>query len=89
MSDTIVHVEFFGPFREFGRGLELEVSGETDFLEVVSRLAARFGEAFEQRSLNAASTVIHNRVVVDRDKKANFTIAPGDKLAFGLLLGGG
>jgi molybdopterin converting factor small subunit len=89
VSETAVSIEFFGPFREFGKGLELEVSGETTFLELVHLLAARFGEAFEQRSLNAHSTVIHNRKVVDRDMMANFTIAPGDRLAFGLLLGGG
>ncbi len=89
MSDRSLTVEFYGPFREFGKGLELEVAGETTFLEVVKALTQRLGEGFEQRSLNAASTVIHNRVVVDRDKNADFPIVPGDRLAFGLLLGGG
>lgn len=89
VSEKAVSIEFFGPFREFGRGLELEIAGETTFLEVVRLLSEKFGEAFEQRSLNSHSTIIHNRKVVDRDKTANFTIAPGDRLAFGLLLGGG
>ena len=89
MSEKAVSIEFFGPFREFGRGLELEIEGETTFLEVVGLLSEEFGAAFEQRSLNSHSTVIHNRKVVDRDITANFTIAPGDRLAFGLLLGGG
>ncbi len=84
-----MHVEFFGPFRAFGKGLELAVDGETRFLVVVDMLSERYGEDFAQRSLNPHSTVIHNREVVDRDKTADFTIAPGDRLAFGLLLGGG
>ncbi len=89
MGETAVHIEFYGPFREYGKGLELKTEGDTTFLEVVRLLGARFGEAFTQRSLNPHSTVIHNRVVVDREKTADFTIAPGDSLAFGLLLGGG
>ncbi len=89
MSDMTLTVEFYGPFREFGKGLELELAGDTTFKEVVGLLKERLGEGFEQRSLNAQSTVIHNRIVVDRDKTADFSIAPGDRLAFGLLLGGG
>ncbi len=89
MSETVVHVEFFGPFRSFGSGLELPVDGETRFFEVVGLLSERYGQEFGQRSLDSRSTVIHNREVVDRDKNADFTIAPGDRLAFGLLLGGG
>lgn len=82
-------VEFFGPFREFGKGLELPLIEDIGFEELVSRLEERFGESFTQRAHMRNTTYILNNRVIDRKGIGTIRISAGDRFAFALVIGGG
>jgi len=84
-----VTVEFFGPFREFGKNLELPVEGELTFDEIINRLEVELGESFRERALKKNTTYILNNQVVEKKVLSVLRISPGDRLAFALIIGGG
>ncbi|MHB8781496.1 MAG: ubiquitin family protein [Candidatus Geothermincolia bacterium] len=84
-----VLVELFGPFREYGKAVELEVDDELSLDEFLYRLTEKLGADFAGRAASFRNTIIHNRTVVDREREGELTISSGDRVAFGLLLGGG
>jgi len=84
-----VKVEFFGPFRKYGKGLALEVDCELDYGELVSRIAREVGADFEEKALASNTSLIVDDRVVDRKKLDGMSVRPGEKVAFALLLGGG
>lgn len=84
-----VTVEFFGPFRAFGKGLELELEGEVAYDEFLERLVSVLGESFKERAEKKNTTFILNRKVVGRKAAGKARVRPGDTVAFALLIGGG
>ena len=84
-----VKVEFFGPFREFGSGMDLVVEGDLTFEQLLDRLVQELGEAFRGRALKRNTTYILNNKVIRRKGLSELRISPGDRMAFALVLGGG
>jgi molybdopterin converting factor small subunit len=84
-----VAVDFFGPFRAFGKGTELEIDGDVAFEELVTSLSEALGPAFRERAEKKNTTFILNNKIVARDRLGDIRIAPGDRVAFALLMGGG
>jgi molybdopterin converting factor small subunit len=84
-----VKIEFFGPFRKFGKCLELPSERELTFDELISRLAEELGESFRERALMKNTTCILNNKVIERKGLGEVRIAPGDRVAFALIMGGG
>ena len=87
-TDRIV-VEFYGPFRAFGKEIELTVNGKVTFDELVGILAQRLGEPFRERALMRNTTFIVNDRRIERKKRGEVHIHSGDRVAFALLIGGG
>jgi len=88
-SSRKVKVEFFGPFRTFSKGMEIELERQLNFDEFVSLLVNILGEEFRERAEKENTTFILNRKIVDRDNESEVVISPGDSVAFALLIGGG
>lgn len=84
-----VRIEFFGPFREFGREGSLVVDGPVTFQELVDELEGKLGPGFVERAGRKNTTVIVNNKIASRRSLEALEIKPGDKVAFALLLGGG
>jgi len=84
-----VTVEFFGPFRVFGKGLELDLEGEVTYQEFLEMLVAVLGSDFRERAEKKNTTIIINKKVIDLETASGTTIRPGDRVAFALLVGGG
>ncbi|HEY5527760.1 MAG TPA: MoaD/ThiS family protein [Candidatus Anoxymicrobiaceae bacterium] len=89
-SDAMtVTVEFFGPFRVFGKNREVTLVGPVGYGELLSRLSADLGSDFAEHAARKSTTVIVNNRVASRRSLATLVIEPGDRVAFALLLGGG
>ena len=89
-SDTkTVAVEFFGPFRAFGKAREVALAGPVGYGELVDMLSADLGPGFAERAARKNITVLVNNRVASRKGLATLVIEPGDRVAFALLLGGG
>lgn len=89
-SDAMtVTVEFFGPFRAFGKKREVALVGPVCYCELVSSLTADLGPEFAERAARKNTTVIVNNRIADRKSLEALVIEPGDRVAFALLLGGG
>jgi molybdopterin converting factor small subunit len=88
-SGSTVTVEFFGPFREFGKVREVRLSGSVGYGELVGILAGELGEEFSRRAARKNTTVIVNNRIADRKRLDSVEIKPGDRVAFALLMGGG
>ena len=84
-----VTIEFFGPFREFGKNLELPVEKELTFDELINRLEKELGESFRDRALKRNTTYILNNRIVEKRVLSALRVSPGDRLAFALIIGGG
>ena len=84
-----VAVDLFGPFRAFGKELELDLDAEVTYEELMSRLESSLGEPFAERARSRNTTFILNNRIVARDRLGVVRIGPGDRVAFALLLGGG
>lgn len=89
-SDAMtVTVEFFGPFRAFGKEREVALAGPVCYRELVSSLTADLGPEFAKRAGRKNITVVVNNRIADRKSLETLVIKPGDRVAFALLLGGG
>ena len=88
-ADHPVIVEFFGPFRMFGKERDLDVPGAIAYGRLVEMLGAELGSEFAEQAGKKNTTVIVNNRIVSRSKLELLQIEPGDKVAFALLLGGG
>jgi hypothetical protein len=88
-GDRVVRVEFFGPFRAFGSEVEVPVASEVSFDELVSLLEERVGPGFADRAGKQNTTFILDRKIVPPHRLGEVRVGPGDRAAFGLLLGGG
>ena len=89
-SDAMtVTVEFFGPFRAFGKEREVALVGPVRYGELVNGLTTDLGTEFAQRAARKNTTVIVNNRIVGRKSLETLVIEPGDRVAFALLLGGG
>ena len=84
-----INVELFGPFREFGIGIELQADDKLTFNELMTRLEKELGGAFRERALKKNTTYILNKQVVREDALEAIRISPGDRFAFALIVGGG
>jgi molybdopterin converting factor small subunit len=84
-----VTVEFFGPFRTFGKEREVTLVGPVFYHELVSSLAVDLGPEFAERAARKNTTVIVNNRIAGRKYLEKLVIEPGDRVAFALLLGGG
>jgi molybdopterin converting factor small subunit len=82
-------VEFYGPFREYGKGLELAVENDLTFNELLEALEERLGLSFMERACKENSTYIVNNRIINRRNLDKIRISPGDRVAFALLIGGG
>lgn len=88
-GDGVVKVELFGPFRAFGSRVEVPVGGDISFDELVELLEERVGAGFAERARKKNTTFILNNRIVGRKALGEVEISPGDRVAFGLLIGGG
>lgn len=84
-----VEVDLFGPFRDYGSRIELEVPGEVSFEALVGLIDRRVGSGFAERARKKNTTFIVNRKVVSPDALGSVLVRPGDRVAFALLIGGG
>ena len=85
----MISVEFFGPFRPFGKGAEVPAAGPISFDQLVEALVERFGEPFGRRArMRNTTLIVNNRVVRTRDIEKT-EVGPGDRVSFALLVGGG
>lgn len=85
----VITVEFFGPFRSFGKVVEVPAAGPVSFGQLVEALVERFGESFGQRARMRNTTfIVNSRVIRTRDIEST-EVDPGDRVAFALLIGGG
>lgn len=87
-ADTIT-VEFFGPFREFGKETAVQADAPVSFDRLVAMLTERLGGPFEERARRSNTTLIVNNRIVSRKRLTEVEIRPGDTVSFALLLGGG
>ena len=89
-SDAMtVTVEFFGPFRTFGKEREVALVGPVCYRELVNSLTADLGPEFAERAARKNATVIINNRIAGSKSLETLVIEPGDRVAFALLLGGG
>ncbi len=84
-----VIVEFYGPFREYGKSHELRIDKAVTFEELIELLEKSLGVSFRERAMKENSTYILNSKIINRKKIDDVLIHPGDKVAFALLIGGG
>lgn len=84
-----ITVEFFGPFREYGKNYQLDLEEPVTFEELISRLETRLGPSFGERARRRNTTYILNSRIVEAEKLGSTSVGPGDRVAFALLIGGG
>ena len=82
-------VEFFGPFRKYGKKADISCSSDLSFPELVKVIEQSVGQGFARRAMASNVTYILNDKIVSREKLGDTKVAPGDRVAFALLLGGG
>jgi len=82
-------VEFFGPFRKYGKKANIACSSSLSFPELVKVVEQSVGQGFERRAMASNVTFIVNDKIVSREKLGDTKVEPGDCVAFALLLGGG
>lgn len=88
-SQGAVRVDFFGPFRVFGKSIEVPVTSRVDFDELVSLVEERVGPGFARMATKSNTTFIIDRKVIPPAARKRARLEPGDTAAFALLLGGG
>ncbi len=84
-----VLIEFYGPFREYGKSCELIIDKPVTFKELIARLEKSLGTSFRERAMKENSTYILNNRIINRKELGEVRIRPGDRVAFALLIGGG
>jgi len=85
----VVTVEFFGPFRAFGKGTDVAIGGPVGYEGLLALLSSELGPEFDERARRKNTTLIVNNRIAGRKNLEGLLIEPGDRVAFALLLGGG
>lgn len=88
-EEQAIKVEFFGPFREFGKEAVVPAGRPVSFDQLVAALVEQLGGPFEERARKSNTTLIVNNRIISPRRRDEVEINPGDKVSFALLLGGG
>ncbi len=81
-----IRVEFFGPFREDGSSLSLQLRliGSIGLMDLCDHLERILGAAFRDLEARDDVVCILNDRVIERSRRHEVSVRPGDRLAYAL-----